>query len=299
MSNPKTETVPKGLPTRLMKLLISGAFFLISSVVGMLRKLAGIPREGECIILYYHAIAPEHRARFSRQMDHLLHYAKPARIDGNTPLERGVRYAAVTFDDGYESVAAQALPELEARGIPATIFVASELAGKKPGWQGYPEQCMSFDQLRSLPANLITMGSHTKSHPFLPDISENEARQELSESKARLEQERGRPITLFSFPYGGFNDRLVGWCREAGYEHVFTTLPQVARLERTEFTIGRFVAEPTDWAIEFHLKLMGAYRWLPFAFALKRKCREMFGRGHSTPKAGNNSLARNEKDSAG
>ena len=276
MSNQNTETVPQGLPMRLVKLLISGAVFLVSSGVDAFRKLAGMPRDGECIILYYHAIAPEHRARFARQLDHLLRYARPVRIDSTTPLERGARYAAVTFDDGYESVAAQALPELKSRGIPATVFVASDLTGKKPGWPGYPERCMSFDQLRALPVDLITMGSHTKTHPFLPDINEQEARQELAGSKVKLEQMIGRPVTLFSFPYGGFNDRLVGWCREAGYARVFTTLPRITRLEPEEFISGRFVAEPTDWAIEFHLKLIGAYRWLPWAFAAKRKTKAFF-----------------------
>ncbi len=28
---------------------------------------------------------------------------------------------------------------------------------------------------------------------------------------------------------------------------------------------------PSNWPLEFHLKLMGAYRWVPMAIALKRK----------------------------
>ncbi len=35
--------------------------------------------------------------------------------------------------------------------------------------------------------------------------------------------------------------------------------------------MGRVRVDPTDWPLEFHLKLMGAYRWLPMAIALKRR----------------------------
>ena len=80
-----------------------------------------------------------------------------------------------------------------------------------------------------------------------------------------------REIRLFSFPYGAENDRLVDLCREAGYERVFTILPRLALLDPQEYVTGRVVVDPTDWPLEFRLKLLGAYRWLPRAFAWKRK----------------------------
>jgi hypothetical protein len=59
-------------------------------------------------------------------------------------------------------------------------------------------------------------------------------------------------------------------CREAGYERIFTTLPVFAFAEPGEFVVGRVRVDPTDWPLEFRLKLAGAYRWLPAAFAFKR-----------------------------
>jgi hypothetical protein len=48
-----------------------------------------------------------------------------------------------------------------------------------------------------------------------------------------------------------------------------------------EFVLGRISVEPTDWALEFRLKLLGAYRWLPQAIALKRKLKAYWKRSLS------------------
>jgi hypothetical protein len=80
-----------------------------------------------------------------------------------------------------------------------------------------------------------------------------------------------RDVKLFSSPYGEFNDRVIEGCREAGYLRVFTTVPYLAFSESQEFVTGRVGAAPTDWPIEFRLKLAGAYRWVPYAYALKRR----------------------------
>lgn len=209
-------------------------------------------------------------------MDILLRCAEPTRADRTVPLAPGVRYAAVTFDDGYLSVIENALPELEKRKIPSTLFIVTEALGKHPQWLSNSsnsvnsQKVMSTDQLRMLPSDLVTVGSHTIRHPKLPSLGEEDARRELSESRAKLEKILKREIKLFSFPHGAFSSRLVEWCREAGYERVFTIQPTLALSDPHEFVTGRMWAEPTDWPLEFRLKLLGAYRWLPWAVALKR-----------------------------
>src|SRR5271157_2470642 len=130
---------------------------------------------------------------------------------------------------------------------------------------------MSTDQLRKLPSDLVTVGSHTMTHPILLSLNEEDVRRELSGSRAQLEKILNKEIKLFSFPHGAFNAKLIEWCREAGYERVFTILPTLAFSDPQEFVSGRVSVEPTDWPLEFRLKLLGAYRWLPLAFALKRK----------------------------
>ena len=78
---------------------------------------------------------------------------------------------------------------------------------------------------------------------------------------------------ILSFPYGAFDKRHVGIARASGYKKVFSTLPTMALMGKDEYLTGRIRVDPTDWAIEFYLKILGAYRWLPAAFSLKRQIR--------------------------
>jgi peptidoglycan/xylan/chitin deacetylase (PgdA/CDA1 family) len=268
------ETQKSGF-SRDLKLLISLGLFGLDSVSRRVRLLAGKKCRPDCVILYYHSVRPEQRQRFAQQMDLLLQLTRPVRLDVDLPLDPGSRYSGVSFDDGFVNVLENALPELVKRNIPATIFVAAKGLGAVPNYWP-PSACyertqrvLTEEELRRLPENLITIGSHTVTHPFLPSLEQEEARRELYESRIGLERLLKRKVTLFSFPFGGFNGHLVQWAREAGYDRVFTTLPKIAFATAGEFAIGRVPVEPSDRPLEFRLKLLGAYRWLPYAFAVK------------------------------
>ena len=138
---------------------------------------------------------------------------------------------------------------------------------------------MSEEQLRSIPSGLVTIGAHTMTHPRLPSLTAGEAMREIRESKSRLEAILDTKVALFSFPFGAFNQRLIEQCQEAGFERVFTTLPAYAFSSPTEFVTGRVGLEVTDWPLEFRLKLLGAYNWLPLAFSVKRKLRGWLSAG--------------------
>jgi peptidoglycan/xylan/chitin deacetylase (PgdA/CDA1 family) len=206
--------------------------------------------------------------------------AKPIDITG--PIYFEVHYAGITritFDDAFENFVEQAWPELRARNMPSTMFVISGALGKGFGPANQTEKVMSAEQLCALPAELVSIGSHTVSHPFLPELSPEAAHRELVESKATLEKLLKREVSTFSFPFGGFSPGLVELGRAAGYRRVFTTLPSFAfATDCSEFVVGRIRVDPTDWPLEFRLKLAGAYNWLPLAFDLKRKLRRENGR---------------------
>lgn len=222
------------------------------------------------MILYYHSIPRSRQARFARQLDVILRNARPVSVSDNVVLEPGTRYVGITFDDGFENFMNVALPEMAKRRMPSTVFVIADALGKAFGADGRAERVMSVDQVRNLPQDLVTIGSHTLTHPFLPSLTESQAAVEITESRLRIESLLNRDVLLFSFPFGGFNQRLVDQCRAAGYRRVFTTLPQFAFEAPLEFVTGRVRVDPDDWPLEFRLKLAGAYRWLPRAFALKR-----------------------------
>ncbi|MER7772687.1 polysaccharide deacetylase family protein [Kitasatospora sp. NPDC096140] len=89
-------------------------------------------------VLAYHGVT-DHRS-FGAQLDRLQRLATPVSLAAvlqavteRRPLPP--RSVLVTFDDADRSVLTHALPALDARGIPATAFVISELIGtERPFW---------------------------------------------------------------------------------------------------------------------------------------------------------------------
>jgi len=93
----------------------------------------------------------------------------------------------------------RAIPENRARAV------VSELAtslGLDPN-ASCRELVMNWDELRQLADHpLVTIGAHTRSHYALSKLDENDARSEMRESIARIEDELATPCHHFSFPYG-------------------------------------------------------------------------------------------------
>lgn len=257
--------------------------FLVDHVRRFCARLVGRRTPGSCVVLEYHAVPVEERERFAEQMDLLRRIATPLPADSRDVLAPSRRHVALTFDDGLTSFLQNAVPELQQRGIPAAVFVVTERLGTVPSWTSYaaagaPDETMlDAGQLRALP-ELVIVGSHTATHAKLTELGEAEARREISASRRELESILGRNVTLFSYPYGAFSDQLNEFCREAGYERIFTNLPELALSDPHEFLTGRVEVKPTDSPLEFRLKVAGSYRWLPYAFALKRAMLDLFSR---------------------
>ena len=142
---------------------------------------------------------------------------------------------------------------------------------------------MSLEELRQLPNDLIVLGSHTRRHPRLTAVSDDEARDEIIALTSKTQWNCWDVTAICSrFHLEHSTRRLIDICREGGYQRVFTTLPYPAKLGPSEFVSGRVTAEPTDWPIEFFLKLRGSYSWLPVAFAAKRNLKALFSKPEST-----------------
>lgn len=159
---------------------------------------------------------------FERQMEFLkVHrYRVVPLADLVRDLKAGRRIpqktVAITFDDGNDDNFKNAFPVLRKLNLPATIFMITGNIGRE-GW-------LTEEDLRILDQSGITIGSHTIGHAFLPDVISDEAlTREIGESKRRLEEILGHPVTLFSYPAGGFTERSRRRVIEAGYEGAVTT----------------------------------------------------------------------------
>jgi peptidoglycan/xylan/chitin deacetylase (PgdA/CDA1 family) len=223
---------------------------------------------GAGVVLYYHGVKRHQRERFARQMDHLLWRSSPFRAEAPASMRADGWNAAVTFDDGFQSVVENAVPELTKRGIPFTVFVPSGCLGARPSWirdprhPAWDERIVTTSELRALAAlPLATVGSHSITHPNLRALDATCVRRELAQSRLQLQSAAGAAIEVFSFPHGAYSPGLLTEARRAGYRRVFTIEPLVVDRSQDSFAIGRVAADPDDWSMEFRLKLAGAYRW--------------------------------------
>jgi peptidoglycan/xylan/chitin deacetylase (PgdA/CDA1 family) len=169
-------------------------------------------------ILMYHSIsngpgstcmAPE---RFRRQMEALAErgYRGVALTDMASWLRGADRPAGkpivLTFDDGFSDFAEVAFPELQTRRWTATVFLPAGKTGKLAHWDvrpGWPARhLLSWQAIADLAKHGIEIGAHGMSHADLTTLPLDVARQEVADSRRRIEDRIGGPVTSFAAPYG-------------------------------------------------------------------------------------------------
>lgn len=149
---------------------------------------------------------------FARQLD-LLAQAGIAVVTPRVleqpaaPAPAGV---LLTFDDGHVSNAELVLPLLKQRGLDALFFVTTDFIGQRPGF-------CTWDQVRTLAHEGMTIGGHGQTHRFLSDLPEAELHRELQQSHARIAQELQAPVSQMSFPGGRYDARCLRIAHEVGY----------------------------------------------------------------------------------
>jgi peptidoglycan/xylan/chitin deacetylase (PgdA/CDA1 family) len=149
----------------------------------------------------------------------------------------------LTFDDAASNLVTNALPELVRNAFSSITFV---VAGKIGGWNDWdehlgatPVRLADDAQLRDWIAAGQRIASHGISHRSLTKISEEEARREIVESKAQLEDRFGVEIEDFCYPYGDMTPRLADIVAEAGYKTACTVVPGMNPPDADPFTLRR------------------------------------------------------------
>ncbi len=143
-------------------------------------------------------------------------------LKANKPFPDKV--AALTFDDAYISVYKTAMPIMQARKLPFTIFVNAT-----PVNQGN-KLFMSWDQLRDARKKGATIANHGLEHDHMIRQQAGESdeawlarmKHQITENQRQLEQQLGtsekNPLPkLFAYPYGEFNPQLEALLAERGY----------------------------------------------------------------------------------
>ncbi len=147
------------------------------------------------------------------------------------------RPVLLSFDDASESQYAHALPVLLAHRFTATFFVMTVVLDK-PRW-------FSRGQVRDLHRRGMTIAAHTFDHHPVTGYSGPDWQIQLVEPARELARITGRPIRLFAYPYGLWNQAALPHLHAAGYQAAFQ-LSQPQDPRQPLLTIRRMIT-PSGW----------------------------------------------------
>ncbi len=114
-------------------------------------------------------------------------------------------------------------------GIKATIYISPR--DREISY----ENMLNDEQIKKL-SESFEIGAHTMTHPRLPEVSLDEARREVKESKEYLEKITGKPVYSFCYPCGAYQKEHSLLAEELGFK--------VAR------TVSRFSLSPVSKPFE-------------------------------------------------
>jgi len=219
-----------------------------------LAPFRGLFQEGHPILCYHKIALPPKQARikglylepklFLRQINEI----KQAGLAFSFPESSTVskkETITITFDDGFVSNLIEAVPLMKKVGVQAINYLVADRIGQTSDWEaregGEADPLMDESQVREWLTAGHQIGAHTCTHPRLSQISEAEAKEEISASRKKLEDRFGVLIEHFAFPYGDYNQTTLELVREAGFKTACTmhrgiNLPSTPRFELKRWT---------------------------------------------------------------
>lgn len=152
-----------------------------------------------------------------------------AAIQGGPPLPS--RPVVLTFDDGHDDFATQAVPILVKNHFVATSFVV-------PGFLGTPSY-MTQAQVQQVAEQGMVIGAHTMHHVDLTRVAAAVAQAEITSSKTMLEQLIGHAVDDFAYPYGKLSPPVEAWVQQAGFHDASATTGGTQQCLSNRFALHR------------------------------------------------------------
>jgi peptidoglycan/xylan/chitin deacetylase (PgdA/CDA1 family) len=241
-------------------------------------------------ILYYHGVCsiekdtdnappleiPEHNLQAQLTWLTRMGYTFISLTDLVQRLNQGQpvgRHVAITFDDGFHSVVETAHDCLRREQAYGCCYVVADRADAaqqtpdetnsfdKDNGAPYNIRTASWDELLSMDAETMEIGSHTRTHPNCTSVVDDaELVDEIVGSRREIEENLGRNVSHFCYPNGDYSHRITSQVRTAGYDSAVTTRHGLVALGADVFTLPRIIARPEP--LFFAAEMSGAYEIL-------------------------------------
>jgi peptidoglycan/xylan/chitin deacetylase (PgdA/CDA1 family) len=138
----------------------------------------------------------------------------------------------VTIDDGYSDNYTYAYPIAQKYNIILNLMIPTGLI-ENPGY-------LTWNNLREMTGSgLVYAYDHTWSHFSMPrgDVTKEET--EIVTAKIQLEEHLGKPVTIFSYPYGASNNQSISLLTKNGFTGAFTTIPSFYQCDSIIYQLHR------------------------------------------------------------
>ena len=191
---------------------------------------------------------------FRSQVDLIAKYFKLVSLEEVVARDSNhqQRLATITFDDGFLSVKDEALPYLQAKGIPFSIFVSSMAIKQNRLFYGPEDPSINRSYERKVfldegdvaqfASQGIPVGSHSSTHRNLSECDEATLKEEVLENKLYLESLTGTKVRHIALPFGKrehYNQHVLNFCHSVGHDYVYTTNPSYFELAPGQRLIPR------------------------------------------------------------
>ncbi len=172
------------------------------------------------------------------------------------------RALSLTFDDGYLSQFECAAPLLKEFDFPGAFFVLASRGEGRSYWEGEATTLpslplMGLSQVRELVEAGFEVGSHGLTHRQLTRLSPSARRSEVFDGKSRLEDELGRKIDYFAYPYGDLDAEVISLVRDAGFRAAVSTIRGSVSTSDDVFCLKRMTVLGSPRLEEFRAYLSG------------------------------------------
>lgn len=241
--------------------------FAAATYLTGLCRLSWLTHRHRLTVLVYHDPSP---GNFRAHMKRLSRWFNFISLDDSLSGQRLPPWPAViTLDDGYKNNY-KLLPTIKEFKLKPVIYLNSALIGTDDRFwfekipyrlretlKDLPDElrlqavndgietsregsCLTVEQIKEMASAGVEFGSHSRTHPVLLRCSREKIWDEISGSKAELEQKLGLPVKHFSYPNGDYTQEITSIVKESGYLSARTIRNGCSRAQDDPFQIKAF-----------------------------------------------------------